>query len=91
MNPSTEVGGPQSSVNRGPAGQLPSGMVGEGDEAPGSLGQGHCKPWVPGRGAKLHSVLNYWFHFSAVRWHEITVVLMSLSLSLKGCCATCAP
>lgn len=44
MNPSTEVGGPQSSVNRGPAGQLLSGMVGEGDEAPGSLGQGHCKP-----------------------------------------------
>lgn len=44
MNPSTEVGGPQSSVNREPAGQLPSGMVGEGDEAPGSLGKGHCKP-----------------------------------------------
>lgn len=41
MNQSTEVGGPESGVNRGPTGQLPSGMVGEGDEAPGGLGQGH--------------------------------------------------
>lgn len=44
MNQSTEVGDPESSVNRGPAGQLPSGMVRGEDEAPGSLGQGHCKP-----------------------------------------------
>lgn len=53
MNQDTELGGPVVSVSSDPAGQPP------GAEAQSSL--------VPGSGAKLHSILNYWFSFSTVR------------------------